>query len=200
MNYVESIILLFIVIDPFGNIPFVLALLQSCTGRKYQLIIARELLISFAILLLFFWQGDRILEFLNIEQGSLNIAGGVILFIISLKMIFGNSSDLVSTEGKDDPIIVPIAIPSIAGPSAITVMMLLKSHSKLSLSEGTICLSIVMVISWLLFAISRLLVKLLGDKGMNAIARFMGMILIIFSINMILAGVKEIIKELKIIS
>ncbi|MCU0821816.1 MAG: MarC family protein, partial [Spirochaetes bacterium] len=131
MNYMEIIILLFIVIDPFGNMPFVLALLQSCNGKKYQLIIARELLISFVILLVFFWQGDRILEVLNIEKGSLNIAGGVVLFIISLKMIFGNSRDLVSTECKDDPLIVPIAIPSIAGPSAITVMMFLKSHSKL---------------------------------------------------------------------
>ena len=200
MNYIEIIILLFIVIDPFGNIPFVLALLQSCSSRKYQMIIARELLISFAILLLFFWQGNRILELLNIEQGSLNIAGGVILFIISLKMIFGSSRDLVTTECGDDPIIVPIAIPSIAGPSAITVMMLLKSHSKLSFTEGILCLSIVMIISWLMFAVSRFLLKLLGENGMNAIARFMGMILNIISINMILAGIKEIIQQLKVIT
>lgn len=198
MSYIEVIILLFIVTDPFGNIPFVLSLLQNCDSRKYQKIIARELTIAFLILLLFLWQGNNILDLLNIEKGSLNIAGGVILFIISLRMIFGSSKDILPDDCKDDPVIVPIAIPSIAGPSAITVVMLLRSNYKLSLTEGSLSLLIVIAIAWLLFAVSRKLVEFLGEKGMNAIARLMGMILNLISINMILSGIKEILNEITV--
>ncbi len=195
MSYLEIIILLFIVTDPFGNIPFVLSLLENCDNKKYQKIIIRELVIAFIILLLFFWQGDNILDVLNIKEGSLNIAGGVVLFLISLKMIFGPDQSSINSETKDDPVIVPIAIPSIAGPSAITVVMLLKSNSRLSFIEGMTCLAIVMGTAWVLFAVSRKLAELLGKKGMNAIARLMGMLLSIISINMILEGIQEIIKN-----
>ena len=195
MSYLEIIILLFIVTDPFGNIPFVLSLLEGCDNSKYQKIIIRELIIAFMVLMLFFWQGDNILDILNIKEGSLNIAGGVVLFLISLKMIFGPDQSYINSESKDDPMIVPIAIPSIAGPSAITVVMLLKSNYRLSFIEGTTCLAIVTGVTWILLAASRKLAVLLGEKGMNAIARLMGMILIIISINMILEGIQEILKN-----
>jgi multiple antibiotic resistance protein len=191
MTITEIAILLFLVIDPFGNMPIIVSILSNLDDRQYKRAIIREITFGFFVITFFLFLGDSLLSYLNIKQGSLSIAGGIILFLISLKMIFAGSGEIFKHEYDSDPWFVPIAVPSIAGPSALTTVILLKSDPKVSTGNIIIALAIIFIFSLLFLYFSRSITRKLGPKFLRALERFMGMLLNLISVNMIMDGIKS---------
>ncbi|HHH36803.1 MAG TPA: MarC family protein [Gammaproteobacteria bacterium] len=196
MNLVEITLLLFLVIDPFGNLPFVIAVLSGLDARAYLRAVLRELALAFLVLLAFALFGGAILHYLNIEPWSLNIAGGIILFLISLKMIFRSARDIFADGYSDNPILVPIAVPSIAGPSTITALIVLRTKEHLPLETVLAALVIVFLLACLVFLPGRLLSRALGDRGLAALEKFMGLLLNLVAVSMIMRGIRDFISGL----
>lgn len=189
MDLIEIMVLLFIVVDPFGNIPFILALLKNSEAAEFRKTVLREVFIAYLILLAFFFQGNLILRYLGINEASISVAGGIILFLISIHMIFKGSGDVFTDEYGENPIFVPIAMPYMAGPSAIATVMLIHSRLDSQWHIGFLALTLVMTINAILFVLSRRIGNILGRRGLKALDRLMGMLLNLISVNMILRGI-----------
>ena len=183
-------LLLFLVIDPFGNLPFVLAILRKLPAPAYRHAVVREILLAFAVLLFFAVAGEAVLGYFHIDQSSLQISGGIILFLISLKMIFQSSAAIFSDDYADDPILVPIAVPAIAGPAAITTLMILHSQQQVALWEVVISLLGVLAITAGIFLAGPRLQGFLGQRGISAMEKFMGLLLNLVAVNMTLQGIR----------
>ncbi|MGM0682017.1 MAG: MarC family protein, partial [Thermodesulfobacteriota bacterium] len=123
MALISASILLFLVMDPFGNTPFFLAVLKDIPEEKRQRIILRELLIAFFILAVFIFIGPQLIMLLQVSEAALRISGGIILFLIAIKLIFGGLGEMMSGIPEGEPLIVPLAVPSIAGPSAVATIL-----------------------------------------------------------------------------
>lgn len=188
---IESALLLFLVIDPFGNLPFVLAVLGDTPAPRYRRIVIREILLAFVILVAFALAGDGILGYLGIKRAALTVAGGVILFLISLKMIFRTAAEIFDENYRLDPFLVPIAVPSLAGPSAITTVMILRTQQHMDLSRLFGALTLVLVFTCALLLAGRHIRDHLGMRGIRAMEKFMGLLLNLISVNMILMGVRD---------
>ena len=188
---VESALLLFLVIDPFGNMPFVLAVMGNQAAARYRKTIIRETMLAFVVLAVFALIGDALLSYLRIEQASLMVAGGVILFLISLKMIFQSAKEVFAGDYSEDSILFPIAIPCLAGPSAITTVMLLRSQQQTSVEMLLFALFLVVLASCLIFLVGRRLRDWLGERGIRAVEKLMGLLLNLVSVNMLLIGIRD---------
>jgi multiple antibiotic resistance protein len=191
----ESALLLFLVIDPFGNLPFVLAVLRNLPPARYRRTIVRETSIALGVLVLFAIGGERVLAYLSVERASLAVAGGVVLFLISVKMIFGSAAELFRDSYSEDPVLVPIAVPALAGPSAVTVVMILGTQEKVSLGELLSALLLVCVATGLMLLLGRRIADFLGKRGVQAMEKFMGLLLNLFAVNMILVGIRDFLGE-----
>lgn len=188
---IESTLLLFMVIDPFGNLPFVLAVLEGSEKSRYFKIILRETLLALLVLVVFALAGDALLGYLSIERASLVVAGGVILFLISLKMIFQSAKEVFAGDYSQDSFLFPIAVPCLAGPSAITTVMILRSQQQTSLMELLVALLLVLIVALGIFLLGRPLSSWLGERGIRAVEKLMGLLLNLVSVNMMLVGVRE---------
>jgi multiple antibiotic resistance protein len=186
---------LFFVMDPLGNMPVFNAVLSRFTPQRRAQITARELVIALVILLIFLFAGTAILEFLGLTQPSLNIAGGVLLFIIALRMIFPRAGKEVASE-KDEPFIVPLAMPMVAGPSTIAILLLLSSTEPARIWEWCTALVIAWGAATVLLTASPFLLRVLGDRGLRALERLMGMLLVLLATQMLLNGVREFVQSL----
>ncbi len=189
MDILSATILLFLILDPLGNIPIFLTQLEKVENR-YQ-VLARELLLALGILFLFLFFGKQMLDFLHLEQVSVSLAGAIILFIIALRMIFPASKQYGDEEGSEEaPFLVPMAIPLVAGPSILATLILLSSKHP----DQFGVLAIALFIAWFLSAIilfsATAMQKYLGKNGMIAIERLMGMILIAIAVQMFLDGIR----------
>ncbi len=196
MDLIEITLLLFLVIDPFGNLPFVIAVLSRLDASAYAKAVLRELGLAFAVLLLFALSGSALLHYLSIDPWSLRIAGGIILFIISLKMIFKSAREIFTDDYSNDPILFPIAVPSIAGPSTITVLIVLRTKEQLPLDMVVAALGIVFLLACLVFLPGRRLSQALGQRGLKALEKFMGLLLNLVAVSMIMRGIREFIAGL----
>lgn len=187
---------LFLVMDPLGNLPVFNAVLSRFDTRKRLRIIARELAIALVILMLFLFSGTQILALFGLTQPSLNIAGGVLLFVISLRMVFPKRST-EDTEPEEDPFIVPLAMPLLAGPSTIAVLLFLSSSQPERIWDWCIALLLAWSVTTLVLLASPLLIRYLGSRGVRALERLMGMILILLATQMLLNGIREFVTELQ---
>jgi multiple antibiotic resistance protein len=186
---------LFFVMDPLGNIPVFNAVLSRFTPQRRAQITARELVIALVILLTFLFAGTAILDFLGLSQPSLSIAGGVLLFIIALRMIFPVAASEVASE-RDEPLIVPLAMPMVAGPSTIAILLLLSSTEPERIWEWCTALVIAWSVTTVLLTASPFLLRVLGDRGLRALERLMGMLLVLLATQMLLDGVREFVQSL----
>jgi len=128
MTIVSAALLLFLILDPLGNIPVFLSVLRPLPAHRQRIVLARELLIALGVLLLFLWGGKYALEVMHLRQESVSIAGGIILFLIGLRMIFPSPEGLMGELPEGEPFIVPLAIPLVAGPSGMAAVMLMGSQ------------------------------------------------------------------------
>lgn len=187
---------LFFIMDPLGNVPIFHAVLKNFDGARRTKIVARELVLALIILLLFLFSGNAILAFLGLSESSLNIAGGILLFIISLRMIFPRASATDDVEEVEDPFLVPLAIPMVAGPSTIAILLLLSSSQPDRIMEWSVALLIAWFGSTLILVMSPLLLRFMGERGARAMERLMGMILVILATQMLLNGVRDFVQSL----
>lgn len=195
MSIISAAILLFLVMDPMGNIPLFVSTLKNTPVTRHQHIIRRELLIALFVLVLFMFAGQYIMQILQISEIPLSISGGIILFIIAMRMIFPNRmGDKQYPEPEAEPMIVPLAIPLIAGPSAMASVMLLMSQDASRWLDWLIALILAWTLSGIILLLSAKLSKLLGNRGLVALERLMGMILTTVAVQMILTGIHKFLQ------
>jgi multiple antibiotic resistance protein len=195
-DIVSASVVIFLVMDPFGNMPVFTAVLSGLDRRRRSIVVVRELLIALFILLGFLLAGNTILDFLGLTQPSLSIAGGILLFIISLRMIFPPPKIAEDNADMQEPFIVPLAVPLIAGPSTITVLLLLSSNQPERLKEWSIALLLAWLGTTILLVASPFLLKIIGDRCSRALERLMGMILVILATQMLLNGIRSFVTSL----
>ncbi|HLU07656.1 MAG TPA: YhgN family NAAT transporter [Woeseiaceae bacterium] len=183
-----AVITLFLIMDPLGNIPIFLSVLKDVPPARRRKVVVREVLIAYIVLLAFLLLGDGVLTVLQLDQETISIAGGIVLFIIALRMIFPQTrAEGAAPEGE--PLVVPLAIPLIAGPSALAALLLLQRSDP----GSTMALWLAMSLAWLLTAAiliaAPFFYRILGERGLMAMERLMGMVLVMISVQMLLNGI-----------
>jgi multiple antibiotic resistance protein len=187
MTLASAIVLIFLVIDPFGNVPFFVSALQQVAPERRRLVVIRELLIAYVVMVVFLFFGDPLLRILGISNPALTIAGGVILFLIALRMVFPiRGREAEDIEGE--PLVVPLAIPYVAGPSVLAVELLLMSDEPGQWPTWLLAITVAWAASSLIVVFGSQIVERLGRRGLIAIERLMGMILVAIAIQMFLTG------------
>lgn len=180
---------LFILMDAIGNVPIFLALLKNVHSRRQRYVILREMIIALGVIILFYFLGDLILGALQVTQETVKVAGGIILFLIAIKMIFPAPKDTNNHKDRE-PFIVPLAIPLIAGPGVLASVML---YAQQDFTWSTVLGAI--LIAWLFSAIillsSSWMQRLLGLRVLTALERLMGLILTLIAVQMFLEGIKS---------
>jgi MarC family membrane protein len=188
MSTLTAAVTLFLVLDPLGNIPFFLSTLKSVDEARRQRVILRELLIAYAALIFFLFLGRPFVSLLHLRSESIAIAGGIVLFIISLRMIFPASRQAESEDVEGEPLLVPLAIPGVAGPSAMATVLLLVGNAPGRIWEWFGAVSAAWLAASIIIFASPLLFRLLKQRGLIAMERLMGMILVALSVQMFLDG------------
>jgi len=179
---------LFFVLDPLGNIPYFMSALKPVAEERRQRVIVRELLFAYAALLLFLFLGRPFVNLLHLRSESITIAGGIILFIISMRMIFSASKDVGDDESEGEPVLVPLAIPGVAGPSALATVMLFVGNAPERLGEWLAAVTGAWAAAAGIILASPLLLRILRRWGLIAMERLMGMVLVALSVQMFLDG------------
>jgi multiple antibiotic resistance protein len=194
MDILSTTILLFLILDPLGNIPIFLSYLEKSKSR-YK-VLARELVLALIILYIFLFFGRQFLQALHLSQEAVSIAGAIILFIIALRMIFPSSKQYGDEKIEGDPLLVPLAIPLVAGPSILATLILLVSQHPEKLMDFSIALFIAWFISAVILFSATAMQNYLGKRGMIAIERLMGMVLIAVAVQMFLNGIRTYLNSL----
>jgi MarC family membrane protein len=197
-NFFQTFVLLLLVTDPFGNVPLFISTLAHVRPERRSRVVVRECLIAFFLLLVFMFGGRYFLEALQLSSTSLRIGGGVILFLIALKMVFPSAEGIFgpASEQGHEPLIVPLAIPALAGPSALVTVLLFSTSHRMSMWLYVIALMMVAAV-WLMVLLSaERLLKALGPAVITAFERLMGLILTALAIEMLLAGITTYIHGL----
>jgi MarC family membrane protein len=196
LSFASAVVILLLVMDPVGNIPVFVALLRPVDPTRRTPVILRECGIAFAVLLFFVFFGDAILSLLGLSASALHIAGGLILFLIALRMIFRRPDGVFGDAISGEPFIVPLAIPSIAGPTAIATVILMVSRAPQRILEWVAAATVAMLITLTILIFADRLSKLVGERGLLASERLMGLILTAIAVEMLLQGIESFIRQL----
>ena len=189
MTTLSAGILLFLILDPLGNIPIFLSLLKHVPRQRRLWVMTRELLIALAVLIVFLIGGQFILRVLQLKQESVSIAGGIVLFLIGIKMVFPpRDGGIFGDVGEGEPFIVPLAIPGVAGPSAMAALLLLTNSQPGRTAQWGVALLLAWLATALILLSSTWLFRCLGESVLTALERLMGMLLVALSVQMFLGG------------
>jgi multiple antibiotic resistance protein len=190
MDVLSAVVTLFLVMDPLGNVPLFLSVLKTVEPDRRRTVLVREIAIAYGVLVVFLLLGSSLLRFLRLEPEAIGIAGGIVLFLIALRMIFPSHGTLSGEPLEGEPFVVPLAIPLVAGPSTLATLLLLESAP----TTTTRGLVLAVTIAWALTAVillsSTFLYRILGERGLIAMERLMGMLLVMVAVQMLLDGVK----------
>ena len=188
-TFISATILLILITDPVGNIPLFANALKSVSPERRPKVIIREVSIAFFLLLTFMFVGDGFLRVMNLSALSLQIAGGVVLFLIALRMVFPPVRKVTELDARE-PLIVPLAVPAIAGPSALATVLLLVSQAPQKRLEWVAALCITMLLCATVLLLAERIQRLVGERVIEALERLMGLVLVAVSIEMLLGGVR----------
>ncbi|WP_309679109.1 MarC family protein [Polaromonas sp.] len=194
-TFASATILLLLITDPLGNIPIFANALRNVAPERRMWVILREVLIAFLLLLAFMFVGDGFLRLMNLSDLSLQIAGAVVMFLIALRMIFPSAA-AEAEPMQGEPLIVPLAIPALAGPSALATVMLLVSQAPARRLEWVAALCVTMAVCAVVLVLSERIQRLAGDRVMMAFERLMGLILVSISVEMLLRGIKAFVGQM----
>ncbi|HBE83995.1 MAG: NAAT family transporter [Blastocatellia bacterium] len=195
MTTLSAALLLFLVMDPLGNIPLFMTTLKKVEAGRQRFVVVRELMIAFGVLVAFLFLGQYLLQLLHLSETALTTAGGIILMIIALKMIFPRRDASLQEDVEGEPFIVPLAIPYVAGPSAMATALLLMSREPGRWPEWLLAVFIAWLASAVIIYFSSYFARFLGEKGLVAIERLMGMLLITVAVQMLLNGIGEFVAK-----
>jgi MarC family membrane protein len=196
-EFLSAVILLLLVVDPFGNVPLVNAMLAEVAPARRRLVILRECGIAYAILLAFMGAGQKLLDVMHLSETSVSIAGGVILFMIAIRMVFAHPEGAFGAQARGEPLIVPLAIPLIAGPSALATVMLMATRDPGNIGMWALALTVTMAAAALVLLAGARLQHWLGDRVMQALERLMGLILTAIAVEMLLGGIRAFVEGLR---
>ncbi len=191
MTTLSAGIMLFLIMDPLGNIPFFLSLLKDVPPRRRRLVMVRELLIALGVLLAFLFGGQHMLKLMQLKPDSISIAGGIVLFLIGIRMVFppADGGGIFGKPGEGEPFIVPMAIPGVAGPSAMAALLLLTNTQPVRTADWVIALLLAWLATSAILLSATYLFRWLGESVLTALEKVMGMLLIALSVQMFMAGV-----------
>ena len=189
MDTFSAAVMLFLIMDPLGNLPVFLSILRHVDPKRRRKVMLRELLFSLVIMMGFLFAGQQILSFLNLRQEAVSIAGGIILFLIAIKMIFPSPGGVTGLAAGEEPFLVPMAIPMIAGPSILASLLLLANQEPTRMVDWSLALLMAWGASAVILMFYEVFNKLLGERGLTAVERLMGMLLVMIAVQMLLDGV-----------
>ena len=190
MDILSAVITLFLVMDPLGNVPLFLSVLKTVPPQRRRLVLVREMLIAYAVLIVFLLIGSSLLRFLGLQPEAVSIAGGIVLFLIALRMIFPDRGSLSGDPIEGEPFVVPLAIPLVAGPSALATLLLLQSTPGATAQALMIAVTLAWGLSAVILLSSTSLYRVLGERGLIAMERLMGMLLVMVAVQMLLNGIR----------
>lgn len=194
-TFASATILLLLITDPLGNIPVFANALRNVPQERRARVILREVLIAFMLLLAFMFMGDTFLRVMGLSQLSLQIGGGVVLFLIALRMIFPHPEQ-TDAEFTVEPLIVPLAIPMLAGPSALATVLLLVAQAPERRLEWVAALTVTMAVCAVVLLLAERIQRVLGERVVTAFERLMGLVLVAVSVEMLIRGVKMLAAEM----
>ncbi len=194
-EYISTVLLFFLVTNPTGNLPLFITTLNDVPSGRYRPIVIRESCIALGLMLLFTVCGGKVLSYLNLSQASLELAGAIILFLIALKMVFGgnaaNHSKGTNPQTQSaEPLIVPLAIPFIAGPATLSTCILIGGNQHTSWMVSIPALGTAWLAGTLILLSGRFAARLLGTKLLSALEALMGLLLVAMSAEMLVKGIK----------
>lgn len=193
MSLLSAAVLLFLVMDPLGNLPMFVAALRHVPPERQRRVILREMLIALLALLLFLFCGAYFLRLLGLSEPALGVAGGVILMLIALKMVFPSRDHGLQEPVADEPFIVPLAIPYVAGPSALATVLLLMTREPARWLEWTLAVGLAWAACVPIMLACGPLRRRLGERGLIAIERLMGLVLVTIAVEMLMTGAVDFV-------
>lgn len=191
-TFLSALVLLLLVLDPFGSLPIFISVLRGVDPARRTRVALREVAIAFAVLAVFMVAGQGFLALMRLSERSLEVAGGVILLVIAMRMVFASGAEAYAVEsGQREPFIFPLAVPLLAGPSAMATVLLLASRQPDNMLHWMGALTAAMAVSGVVLLAADRIRKLLGDSMVMAIEKLMGLVLTAIAVEMILAGLKR---------
>jgi MarC family membrane protein len=195
-TFLSAVVLLLLVFDPFGNIPIFISALREVPRERRRLIIFRECLFALVILITFVFTGQQFLKLLGLSEVSLQIGGGVVLMLVAIRMVFPTKEGVYGQSPGGEPFIVPLAVPALAGPSALATVLLLVSRQPERTIEWVVAIGVAIVISAMVLAFAERLQQVLGERATAAFERLMGLILAAVAVELMLRGVRNFVFQL----
>jgi MarC family membrane protein len=191
----SAAILLFLVMDPLGNILLFVTALKIVPAHRRRRVVARELLIAYGVLVAFLFTGEHLLHWLNISGPALTIAGGLVLFLIALRMVFPSADHPLAESIKGEPFLVPLAIPYVAGPSTLATLLLLMSREPQRWPEWLLALTCAWLVSAAILVLGGRIGDFLGKRGLLALERLMGLLLVALAVQMSIEGLRVALRS-----
>jgi MarC family membrane protein len=196
-SFASAVVVLLLVTDPIGNIPLFVSLLRPVAPKRRVRVVLRECAIAFAVLVAFALFGRSLLELFGLSDLSLTLAGGVILFLIALRMIFRSAEGIFGESPSGEPLIVPLAIPSIAGPAAIATVVLLVSRAPHRMAEWLAAVAVAMAATLATLLLAERISRWVGERALVAFERLMGLLLTAIAVEMLLRGIEGFARHLQ---
>jgi MarC family membrane protein len=190
-TFLSAFILLLLVLDPLGSLPIYIPILRQVPAQRRSWVAAREVGIALAVLLLFMYFGESFLRVMHLSERSLEVAGGVILLMVAIRMIFSHANGVYGVPEGKEPLIFPLAIPLLAGPSAMATVLLLASRQPESMGTWIAALCAAMAVSGVVLLLCERIRSWVGDSVVTATEKLMGLVLTAIAVEMILAGLKR---------
>ncbi len=195
MDLLTVVITLFLIMDPLGNVPLFLSVLKDVAPERRRLVLVREIGVAYVVLLLFLFIGAYVLRLLHLQQETIGIAGGIVLFLIALRMIFPPEGGILGETLEGEPFVVPLAIPLIAGPSTLAALLLLQQARPGQMRELLLAVTIAWALSAVILLSSTALYRVLRQRGLIAMERLMGMVLVMVAVQMFMNGVAQFLRR-----
>lgn len=189
MDLISATILLVIVTDPLGNLPIVMTCLEG-TRRPYWFI-TREVILATLVLIFALFLGPGLLNLLNLSEEALRLAGGIVLFLIAIKLIFPTDTSWMGVKQDEEPILFPLAVPLVAGPSAVATVMLFAAQYPQRMAIWVVAILVSMLVSLVAFFFAPAVNRVVGYRGLSAFQRLMGMLLTVIAVQMLITAIKE---------
>lgn len=190
VDVASAVVTLFLIMDPIGNIPLFLSVLKPVDSRRRRRVLVREIAIAYVVLLSFVFLGGSILRFLGLDEATISVAGGIVLFLIAVRMIFPVGGGPTTDAPEGEPFIVPLAIPLFVGPSTLAALLLLQRTSPGQTGPLLLAVTVAWALSSVILLSATFFYRVLRERGLMALERLMGMLLVMIAVQMFMSGVR----------
>ena len=194
MDVFSAVVTLFLIMDPLGNVPLFLSVLRAVPAERRRTVLVREILMAYLVLLGFLFAGQYLMRYLSLDQATISVSGGIVLFLIAVRMIFPTEGGLIGESIEGEPFIVPLAIPLFAGPSTLAALLLLERSAPEQTASLWLAVTIAWALSGAILMSSTFFYRLLRERGLIAMERLMGMLLVMVAVQMFMDGLEVFLR------